>query len=240
MIQSRTAMVDDGTAAFVGYGLGVARGARVLTEAGYRPIETLSAGDEVVDMFGDHHQILAIRLRSVNLLDGAPDEMFPIEFQPGSMGQDCPNTSVRVSRGQSVVMRGVGFQSRPRHEFALARAEYLLNTSDVRSIDVTRVTYIQLLFEKHVFYMVNGLAIESGVVLEAHCPAHQMTSSLGMQFAIPGHNSTCGCGKFPRLTAWDVSMISRATAPFRSISPLHNAPPAGKARRNAGSTPRMQ
>jgi hypothetical protein len=77
-----------------------ARGTQIRTREGYRPIETLAAGDEVAVRFGGFAPVKAIVRHTLNSVSGSWDgnqSNLPVLVQRGALGENSPNADLCVT-----------------------------------------------------------------------------------------------------------------------------------------------
>lgn len=87
-----------------------ARGTRILTRDGYRPIETLAAGDEVAVKFAGFAPIKTMvghtLTSAVGQWDGNPNNL-PVRIRRGALGENMPAADLRLTALHSVYIDGV-------------------------------------------------------------------------------------------------------------------------------------
>lgn len=198
----------------IAYGLGLAAGSRVLTPYGFQPVESLRRGDLVVDYFGCHKRICD-RVASVPGNPDADQARF-IRFSASSMGPNSPERDVAVPASAHVLVRGIALEMNLWTDAALAAADDLVNGGDITIAELLPRSCVQILFESHVFLIVDGLAVESGVVPESQCPRHSNIYAQGKPLTDLPKVARCGCGRLPVLTWAEIRMIW--PGPIRKIS----------------------
>ncbi|MSP02778.1 MAG: hypothetical protein EXR07_17285 [Acetobacteraceae bacterium] len=120
-----------------------AAGTRILTPAGEVPIETISAGSEVVtlkDQTRVHRRVMWTGYRHVDLRRHPdPARVRPILFMPGSIAGGVPRRTLRVSPDHAMAIDGL-----------LIPARLLINGSTIRRDDACEsVTWFHIETEQH-------------------------------------------------------------------------------------------
>lgn len=86
-----------------------ARGTLVRTREGYRPIETLAAGDEVAVRFGGFAPIKAMVVHTMNSVagkwDGNPGNL-PVVVRRGALGENMPSADLCLTAQHAVYIDG--------------------------------------------------------------------------------------------------------------------------------------
>lgn len=87
-----------------------ARGTLVQTRAGYRPIETLVAGDKVVVRFGGVAPIKAMVSHTLNSVSGnwvgEAKSNLPVLVRRGALGENSPNADLHLTGEHAVYLDG--------------------------------------------------------------------------------------------------------------------------------------
>ncbi len=174
-----------------------ASGTPIDTPSGRVAVETLLPGD-LVETRDDGPQ--PIQWVGARLISGArlhlEPSLRPIRIAAGTFGTTRPAPDLLVSRGHRLLMSGRG----PRALFAepevLVRAEDLLGRPGVsEDLEVTQVTYVHLLLDRHQVLTAAGLPCESfhpdEADLSALAPADRSALER-MQPHIVGDPSTYG------------------------------------------------
>ncbi len=124
-----------------------ARGTRVLTPSGYRPVEAFEPGDAVVTRDGVARPIRWIGRRTMDL-DEQDDQ--PIRFAPGSIGRGVPARPVMLSHLHAVFLDGV-----------LVPALHLVNGATIRRDVQGAVTYYHIELDRHDIVLAEGMPVET-------------------------------------------------------------------------------
>ena len=87
-----------------------ARGTLIRTREGYRPIETLAAGDEVAVHSGDFAPIKAMTSHTLNSVSGKwvgeAKSNLPVVVRRGALGENAPNGDLRLTGEHAVYLDG--------------------------------------------------------------------------------------------------------------------------------------
>ena len=137
-----------------------AEGTLIRTPLGDVAIETLRAGDLVVDSNGAEHVIRWIgstRLR----LGGANAKFRPVRIPAGSLGVDKPNADLRVSPQHRVHLSDGRVKLLFALDAAMAPAKHLVSGAIDYDFDAEEVSYYHVLCDEHVVLIANNLESES-------------------------------------------------------------------------------
>ncbi len=128
-----------------------ARGTRLLTPHGYRPVEQLAPGDPLVTEAGERRAVRWIGRRTLDLGPGGLDEAGPVIISPGAFGAGKPARAVKLSPSHAVYVQGV-----------LVPVQHLVNGATiVRERHVAAVTYYHIELDRHDILLADGLPCES-------------------------------------------------------------------------------
>lgn len=131
------------------------KGANILTETGYRPIETLEIGDRVLT---EDHGFQPIRWIGKRVVSGG-GRLAPILFEKGVLnGAKRP---LLVSPQHRVLVTGYQAELCFSETEVLIPAKFLINGTTVRQKYCDEVTYIHIMFERHEVVYADGQAAES-------------------------------------------------------------------------------
>ncbi len=125
-----------------------ARGTRILTPSGYRPVEALAPGDQLVTAAGAVRPIRWIGRRTLDLQAAAPDQ--PVIFASGALAPGIPARPVRLSPLHAVYFGGV-----------LVPALHLVNGATIRQQDAGAVTYFHIELDRHDIVLTEGMPVET-------------------------------------------------------------------------------
>jgi len=124
-----------------------ARGTRVLTPDGYRPVEVLRPGDPVITLGGASRAIRWIGRRTVDLTD---PEASPVEFAPDALAPEIPKRPVLLSPLHAVFINGV-----------LVPAIHLVNGATISRPAAAAVTYFHVELDHHDVVLADGMTVET-------------------------------------------------------------------------------
>ncbi len=125
-----------------------ARGTRLLTPNGYRPVETFSPGDPVITRDGARRAVCWIGRRT---MDTAREQGgFPIRFAANSLGPGVPARPVYLSPLHAVFLSGV-----------LVPALHLVNGAIITAEDQSAVTYYHIELDRHDVVLADGMPAET-------------------------------------------------------------------------------
>jgi hypothetical protein len=129
-----------------------ARGTRILTQAGYAPVETLRPGDIVITAAGRAVPLRWIGWRSIDLADHSrPDSVRPIRIKAGAIADRIPARDIRLSPDHALLLEG-----------QLVPVKYLVNNATIfRERDCLAVTYYHLELDRHDVILAENLAAET-------------------------------------------------------------------------------
>jgi Ca2+-binding RTX toxin-like protein len=131
------------------------KGANILTDAGYRPIETLEVGDLVLTEDNGFQPVRWIGQRAVP----GRGNLAPIFFETGVLnGAKRP---LLVSPQHRVLVAGYQAELFFGEPEVLIPAKFLINGTTVREQPCAEVTYIHIMFEQHEVIYADGQASES-------------------------------------------------------------------------------
>ncbi len=125
-----------------------ARGTRILTPNGYRPVEVFSPGDPVVTLDGAVRPVRWIGHRTLDLVD--EPRARPVLFAPGALGAKMPARPVLLSPLHAVFINGV-----------LVPALHLVNGATITQEQNAATTYYHLELDRHDILLAEGMAAES-------------------------------------------------------------------------------
>jgi hypothetical protein len=129
-----------------------ARGTLILTRQGPRPVETLTAGDEVVTADGKRVPVVWTGSRTLDLaMHPAPEKVKPVCFAPGSIADGVPARRLRLSPDHAVWFDNV-----------LIPAKFLVNGATITQEDAClAITYYHVELARHDVILAEGAPCES-------------------------------------------------------------------------------
>ena len=152
---------DDFT--FPGVMVCVCRGTPVLTATGYRPVESLKAGDMLQTLSGELKRILwadSSRLDPASL-DLLPN-MRPIRIRANALGAGYPSSDLELSPQHRIYVNGRGIEATAGVGTGLIAAKHLVGLPGVEVVgDAETVDYFHILLPDHDVIWTAGLPTES-------------------------------------------------------------------------------
>ncbi len=128
-----------------------ARGTRLLTPHGYRPVEDLKPGDPLITASGAAKPVRWIGRRTLDLGQRAAKAAFPVVILPGAFGPGLPARLLRLSPLHCVYADGV-----------LIPATHLVNGATIiRDTTAKATTYYHVELDRHDILLAEGLPCES-------------------------------------------------------------------------------
>ena len=128
-----------------------ARGTRLLTAAGERPVEQLRPGDTVTTLSGDEAAIRWVGHRRVDIArHPTPDSVRPVRIAAHAFADGLPHRDLLVSPEHALFVDGV-----------LIPAHRLLNGSTVTQDAPAAVEYFHVELDRHEVLLAEGLPAES-------------------------------------------------------------------------------
>ena len=129
-----------------------ASGTRILTPAGYRPVEVLAPGDAVITAAGQVRHVRWVGLRMLDLAEHhSPAKVLPIRLRPGALGPGVPRRALRLSPDHALWLDG-----------ALVPVRLLVNEATiVRETDCLAVIYHHVELDRHDILLAEGAPCES-------------------------------------------------------------------------------
>ncbi len=128
------------------------RGTAILTPSGYRPVETLAAGDVIVTTTGAIHPIIWTGRHTADLATHPnPAAIQPIRIAAGALAPGVPRRTLRVSPDHAILLAG-----------ALIPAKLLVNGATItQEHDTLAVTYHHLELDRHDTILAEGAPCET-------------------------------------------------------------------------------
>jgi hypothetical protein len=134
----------------------------ILTPSGYRMVETLRAGDFVLNDRGDAKQLIWVGRSTVSLAElRAHPNLRPIRIPAGAIAPGCPAADLHVSPQHRVVIEGPAAELMFGEERVLVPAKHLAGSLAEVVEPEAEVEYYHLLLEDHEILVSNGLKSES-------------------------------------------------------------------------------
>jgi hypothetical protein len=144
-------------------------GTMIATPDGERPVETLEAGDFVIDCRGRPQEVLWQGGRTLAIPEAAAfDKWRPVRVRAHAFGPACPARDTFLSQQHRVYFEHPRLRTRQGHG-AFAPARQMVNDRSVRFARGRReVSYHHVLCTSHVILLANGMPAESLLLSEAH------------------------------------------------------------------------
>lgn len=124
-----------------------ARGTRLLTPDGYRPVEVFKPGDPVITQGGASRAIRWIGRRTLDL---AAADASPVRFAPNALAPGVPKRPVLLSPLHAVFINGL-----------LVPAMHLVNGATITRPPAAAVTYFHIELDHHDVVLADGMAVET-------------------------------------------------------------------------------
>lgn len=137
-------------------------GTEILTPSGNRKVETLAAGDFVLNVRGERKQIIwagCTRVSAHDLVAGP--NLRPVRIPADAFGPGRPSRDLDVSPQHRIVLEGPAVEMHFGCSSVLAAAKHLIGTFAEEIIPEADVDYYHILLEDHEILVSNGLATES-------------------------------------------------------------------------------
>ncbi len=125
-----------------------ARGTRLLTPNGYRPVETLNPGDPIITAAGQRRPVRWVGWRTLDLADAGNAR--PVLIMPGAFGPGLPARKLRLSPLHAVFTGGV-----------LVPALHLVNGATIRREPAAATTYFHIELDRHDIVLAEALPCET-------------------------------------------------------------------------------
>ncbi|HQT64505.1 MAG TPA: Hint domain-containing protein [Acidocella sp.] len=125
-----------------------ARGTRLLTPNGYKPVEAFSPRDPIITLEGAKRPVRWIGRRTLDL--SSHQHALPVQFAAGSIAPGIPARPVILSPLHAVFLEGV-----------LVPACHLVNGATITVQKTAAVTYYHLELDRHDILLAEGMAAES-------------------------------------------------------------------------------
>lgn len=157
---------DGSTSSTVAYGdvICFTPGTRILTPQGYRRIERLQPGDEVITQDAGAQAIVWMSFRTIDYTRN-PDVARPVQIKRGSLTSDLPLRDMIVSPQHRLVFED---DSGPRRKEVFIPARALNTLPGVRVMQGKRaVTFVHLALSRHHILLAEGVRTESCYIAKA-------------------------------------------------------------------------
>ena len=138
-------------------------GVRLATAKGQRPVEKLAVGDLVETADNGLQPVRWIGMRTLDAVDlAANPNLRPIRIRKGALGDRLPKRDLLVSPQHRMMVRSDVAQALFGTDEVLVAAKHLLALDGVEvAEDLTEITYVHLLFDRHEVVYAEGAQSES-------------------------------------------------------------------------------
>ena len=138
-------------------------GVRLLTAKGQRPVEKIAVGDLVETADNGLQPVRWVGSRTLDAVDlAAAPELRPIRIARGALGDGLPKRDIMVSPQHRMLVRSAIAQRMFGADEVLVAAKHLVSLAGVSvADDVTEVTYLHLLFDRHEVVFAEGARSET-------------------------------------------------------------------------------
>lgn len=138
-------------------------GTMIATPNGEVAIETLATGDAVMTRDNGAQALRWIGTRTLSAAELArAPRLLPIRIKAGALGEGCPANDLLVSPQHRVLIRSKIAQRMFGAAEVLVAAKQLLQIEGIDiATDISEVTYVHILFDRHEIVMSNGAETES-------------------------------------------------------------------------------
>ncbi len=126
------------------------RGTGLLTPAGYRPVDVLCPGDDLITAAGDRRPIRWIGRRTVDFAASRSRIAWPVLIMPNAFGPGQPARPLRLSPLHAVFRNGV-----------LVPAAHLVNGATIQREQAAAATYYHVELDRHDIIFAEGLTCET-------------------------------------------------------------------------------
>lgn len=138
-------------------------GTMIATPDGLRAVETLQVGDLVMTADNGPQAIRWIKARKVHRWAlSAAERLRPVRIQAGALGVGCPEADLLVSQQHRMLVRSRIAERMFEEKEVLVAAKHLIGMPGIAlADDVTEVTYLHFLCDRHEVVFANGAPTES-------------------------------------------------------------------------------
>lgn len=138
--------------------LGLVAGTAILTPTGERKVQTLDAGDRVLDDTGAERVVIWAGVTEVDLDPLTSNSLAPVRFEVGALGAGHPMRPLKLSPLHHLPLPVRDMDG----ALCLGPALGFVGLPGVRVAHLAgRIAYHQLLLDRHALILANGTAIES-------------------------------------------------------------------------------
>lgn len=185
-------------------------GTRIDTPRGAVPVESLAVGDLVITRDRGPlplKWIGQVALEPMQL--AANPALQPIRLRAGALGAGRPQRDMLLSPQHRVLLSGWQTELMFGSDEVLAAALHLVNGSTIAvAHDVSAITYIHLMFERHEVIYADGLATESFRPGPMTLPALPAAAQRELLHLFPDLTAHGFAPARPLLRSWETSMMA--------------------------------
>jgi len=137
-------------------------GTLILTPAGYRPIETLNAGDTIITSNNGSQTLRWIGNREIDIKSPNLGDFAPVLIPANAIAPGVPSTDLFVSPNHRIVVKHAQCNLLFGQSEVLVSAKSLIGHNGIGRLGVSYgFRYFHMLFDQHEVITSNGLATES-------------------------------------------------------------------------------
>lgn len=139
-----------------------AKGTQIETPNGYKSVETLTVGDEVLNQHGETITISWIGQQyfSAAQMTARPN-LRPIKIAAGALGTNSPSSDLIVSPQHRIFLTDWRAKLMFGFDQYLTAAKLLLNDTTITHAPIEDVEYFHIMFDRHEIIRANGQLAES-------------------------------------------------------------------------------
>ncbi|AVO37515.1 Hint domain-containing protein [Pukyongiella litopenaei] len=183
------------------------------TASGRVCVETLRAGDVVLNSAGDTRTIRWVGRKRIEFADKAKrDHLRPIRILAHAFGTGLPDRDLRVSPRHRIALSDPWYELHFGSRDVLVAAVHLVNgTTVARDRDCKSVDYVHLLFDQHEVLISNGLPSESfhpGSMTIPGLEADQREELFQIFPELEDDPVVFGSSCLPTLRGWEARLIN--------------------------------
>tara|TARA_B110000908_G_scaffold47513_1_gene57978 strand:- start:119 stop:811 length:693 start_codon:yes stop_codon:yes gene_type:complete len=137
-------------------------GTSICTSKGLCLVENLEVGDRVLTRDNGFKPIVWTGIKRVEGTQLKENSALqPIFIQRGSLGEDCPNRDIMVSRQHRMLVTGAQCELFFGSNEVLVKAHNLVSKPGVSEGQIAGVTYVHIMFDEHEIVLANDVWTES-------------------------------------------------------------------------------
>ena len=137
-------------------------GTLIATPRGEKPVETLKVGDRAVTRDNGIQEIRWLGQRNLNAGDLArARHLRPVRIRKGALGNDLPERDMMLSPNHRVLVANDRTALYFDESEVLVAAKHLTGMPGVDTVDVTRTSYLHMMFDNHEVVLSDGAWTET-------------------------------------------------------------------------------